>query len=106
MNEFGKSTVSRSGRTRQLRRNRQRPIADRDVLGLEVLELIAHGDLLVLPIAERGLRSQNAIRNPQSKNGVGPVESDGLRHRRSPESWDAGCLHVHEEGAAAAAALS
>ena len=30
---------------RQLRRNRERPIADRDVLGLEVLDLIAHSDL-------------------------------------------------------------
>ena len=30
---------------RQLRRNRKRPIADREVLGLEVLELIAHRDL-------------------------------------------------------------
>ena len=29
---------------RQLGRNRERPIAGRDVLGLEVLELIAHGD--------------------------------------------------------------
>ena len=30
---------------RQLRGNRKRPIADRDVLGFEVLDLIAHSDL-------------------------------------------------------------
>src|SRR5437899_6175326 len=56
-----------------------------------------------LPSADCGAKSE--IRNPQSKNGGRPVESDGLRHRRSPESWDAGCLHVHEEGAAAAAGV-
>jgi hypothetical protein len=33
---------------RQLRWNRQRPVADRDVLGFEVLDLIAHSDLLYL----------------------------------------------------------
>src|SRR4051812_21206466 len=30
------------------------------------------------------------------------VGRDGLRHRRSPECWDAGLLHVHEQTAGAA----
>ena len=46
MNEFGNSTVSRSGRIGSSAGIDERPIADRDVLGLEVLDLIAHGDLL------------------------------------------------------------
>ena len=39
MNEFGNRTVSRSGRIGSSDGIDERPIADRDVLGLEVLDL-------------------------------------------------------------------
>ena len=42
---IGKQDGVAKRQNRQLRRNGERPIADRDVLGLEVLDLIAHGEL-------------------------------------------------------------
>ena len=48
MNELGKSTVSRSGSTRELWRNRERPFACRDLLEYRGLVLIAHGAILLV----------------------------------------------------------
>ena len=74
---------------RQLGRNRQRPVADRDVLRLEVLDLIAHETPRCgLRTWDCGLIDDWSIRNrnPQSaiRNGKGRQRRDGLRYRRSP----------------------
>ena len=65
---------------RQLRRNRERPIADRDVLGLRLSSLIAHGDLIVCGLTRTAIIE-------------GVVEAVGRRRApppAEPHRWDAG----------------
>ena len=76
---------------RQLGWNRERPIADRGVLGFEVLDLIAHlGDLTWLSYFSELLIA-----------GLPEAEGFGLRHRRSPINGTP-ILHVEEERGRAA----